>query len=90
MSRKRNLMIEIGLAVGAGAHRVARVLRRILQADDEQADDEPERRRRAMRKSAAARKCPQCGRAAALSDHDVPGDGTVRTCRWCGYARELP
>ena len=77
MSR-RNLFVEIGYALG---HNAARVLRRILASDDEPADDADERRRRALRKSADVRRCPRCGRSGALSDRDIPGDGTVRRCR---------
>lgn len=87
MSR-RNLLHEIGHALGAGAYHAARVLRRILASDDDSDDDADERRRRALRKSAALRTCPRCGRAAALSEIEIPDDGTVRRCRWCGYERE--
>ena len=51
-------------------------------------DDADEQRRRALRQSATMRTCPRCGRAAALREIDIPDDGTVRRCRWCGYEGE--
>ena len=68
-------------------HAVARLLH-MSPPDDEPDDHADERRRRAARKSATLRTCPQCGRAGALSEYDIPDDGTVRRCRWCGYTGE--
>lgn len=43
----------------------------------------------AMKRSAAARTCPECKRGNALRKHrDERGFIVATTCRWCPYRRE--
>lgn len=41
--------------------------------------------REAARRSAQSRRCPGCGRGAALVRRPYPG--CLAECRWCGWAR---
>lgn len=46
---------------------------------------------RGMRRSAETRRCPKCGRGAALKVDRNPALGSVILCRWkdCGYEKGL-
>lgn len=44
-----------------------------------------------LKRSAEARRCPKCGRGAALKVSRIPGLDSVMFCRWkdCGYEKAV-